>query len=205
MSQLCNMNYMFQTPSVLKTRGKKEGKPSPNLKPGAIPWCSSCSFLIAIPFIVQATHFTTRYLPHLSSAMHNCLCWYFMDSICPHQYKWDYLQNNRASKEIFTDQKICLPGFFTEEISWIARKKLHLMFWCFVILTIKYPKLNKRNTGFIIATTGRAHALMELCELWILQAFSSFGSGRKSGRRNLRNSTASNLCSGSIYPSGVSL
>lgn len=77
MSQLCNMNYMFQTPSVLKTRGKKEGKPSPNLKPGAIPWCSSCSFLIAIPFIVQATHFTTRYLPHLSSAMHNCLCWYF--------------------------------------------------------------------------------------------------------------------------------
>lgn len=31
--------------------------------------------------------------------------------------------------------------------------------------------------GFIIATTGRAHTLTEFCEVWILHAFCSFGSG----------------------------
>lgn len=46
-----------------------------------------------------------------------------------------------------------------------------------VILAIKCPKLNTRNTGFIIATTGRVHALTELCEVWILHTFCSFGSG----------------------------
>lgn len=56
-------------------------------------------------------------------------------------------------------------------------KKSHLMFWCFVVLTIKWPKLITRNTGFIIATTGRAHALMELCEVGILHALCSFESG----------------------------
>lgn len=100
-----------------------------------------------------------------------------MDSINPHQYNWDYLQNSSASKETFTDWRISLPGFFTQEISWRARKNPYLTFWCIVILTIKCPRLNTRNAGFIITTTGIAHALRELCEVLILHTSCSFGSG----------------------------
>lgn len=98
-----------------------------------------------------------------------------MGSISPHQYKWDYLQISSASKETFKDWGI--SSIFIQEICWRARKKPHLTFWCFVIWTIKCPKLNTRNTGFIITTTGIAHALMELCEILILHTSCSFGSG----------------------------
>lgn len=100
-----------------------------------------------------------------------------MDSISPHQCKRDYLRNSSASKKTFTDWEISLPGFLPMKSLEEQEKNPHLMFWCFVILTVKCPKLNTRNTGFVITATGRAHALMELCEVWILHTFCSFGSG----------------------------
>lgn len=54
-------------------------------------------------------------------------------------------------------------------------QNFHLTSWC--NFENKEPQTNTKNTGFTNATTGRPHALMELCEAWILHAFCSFGCG----------------------------
>lgn len=120
----------------------------------SIPWYLSCSFLVLIPFIVQAMHLNPCHLPPLSSAIHYCLCWYFYE-----QHQSSQTQKRLTSKEQCLKRNFDRLGVLPtvmQEISCRARKETqncHLTSWCHV--ENKEPQTNTRNTGFTNATTWK--------------------------------------------------
>lgn len=160
------MNYRFQTPLGLR------GKP-PDPKPEAIPWYSSRSFLVVIPFTVQVTHLTPSYLPHLNSAIHTCLCWYFLG-----QHECSAIQMRLSLKQQCLKRnrlgdfptRIFHPGNLLK-----SKKKALSNVLMFCHFDNKMPKTKHKEYWF-----HNCHNWKSPCPdgaLWILHTLCSFGSG----------------------------